>query len=312
MSAMVPAEDCEFQPHMQHFNASLEESSWYQSPVQFAAKNAFDSAAYYEQLALMLEAENLAFQMAQAFPFGMPVEQTLPFAMPEEEVPEMPPGLDFIAPPPGLNPVDFGNSPALSAKNDNDAEKISLRQICWFQNRYHHAKAEDRISPCAKGDDCQFCHAFHPKMRGRGAKEGLCSCATHILEQHRTSSDDSASTRLGDDCSSGDESSSVSSSKGSKVVPPVPTPEESPHPWRKKKGKLLDVKAVDAQTESTESPPVIRQICYFQNRWHNRQDGQDFEPCSKGDDCLFCHEIHPLIKRRNDKAGSCSCPVKHQ
>lgn len=256
MSAMVPAEDCEFPQLMQQFDMNLVESSWYQSPVTDAAQTALDPAAYYEQLAFMLEAQNLAFQMAQAFPFGMPDEQTFPWAMPEAEVPEWPPGLDSIAPPPGLEPMDFGSGPELPVK------------------------------------------------------DSLWSCAANPAKQHPAASD-SASTRLGEDCSSGDDSSSVSSSKDSKVVPPVPTPEESPHPWRMKKGKLLAVKAADMQTESCEPPPVLRQICYFQNRWHNKQDGEDFQPCGKGDDCMYCHEIHPLFKRRNDKFSRCSCPVKH-
>lgn len=301
MSATVPAEACAIQEFMQRFETDLADP-FYQSPVTHAAKPAYDAATYYEQLAFMLEAENMAFQMAKAFPFGMADEQVL----------QAPPGLDSIMPPPGLEPACGGSSRQLVKK---EAEKIT-RQICWFQNRYHHAKPDDNISPCSRGDDCLFCHAFHPKMSRRDGPKSLCSCAAHFMKQPPAS--DSASTR-DDDCSletsSSDESSNVSSSKGLQVIPPVPTPEEAPLPRSsrmKQKNKILDLKADDAQTDSTESPPMLRQICYFQNRWFNRQEGDEaFEQCSKGDDCLHCHEMHPRIKRRNDKSSRCSCPIKH-
>lgn len=293
MSAMVPAEACAIQEIMQPFEMVLADPSYYQPPVTHAAKTAFDAAAYYEQLAFMLEAENLAFHMAQ--------------------VPQAPPGLDSIVPPPGLEPEGFGGS----SKGKDDTQKMN-RQICWFQNRYHHAKPGDNISSCSAGDDCQFCHGFHPKLTRRDKAKSLCSCSAHYMKQNPAASD-SASTRLDDDCSletsSSDECSTVSSSKGLQVVPPVPTPEEVPLPRSnrmKNKNKIINLEAVDTQTNSTDLPPVLRQICYFQNRWHNRQEGDEaFAPCSKGDDCLHCHEIHPKIKRRNDKTSRCSCPIKH-
>lgn len=303
MSATVPAEACAIQELMQRFEMDLSDP-FYHSLVTDAAKPAYDAAAYYEQLALMLEAENMAFQMAQAFPFGIS----------DEQVPQAPPGLDSIVPPPGLEP-DCGGSSWHLAKNG--AEKMT-RQICWFQNRYHHAKPEHNISPCSRGDACQFCHAYHPKLSRRDGPKSLCSCAAHFMKQ-RPPASDSASTR-DDDCSletsSSDESSNVSLCKGLQVIPPVPTPEEVPLTRSsriKKNNKILDLKADDDQTDSTESPPMLRQICYFQNRWYNRQEGDEaFEPCSKGDDCLHCHEMHPRIKRRNDKSSRCSCPIKHQ
>eukprot|EP00930_Biecheleria_cincta_P024657 TRINITY_DN17634_c0_g1_i1.p1 TRINITY_DN17634_c0_g1~~TRINITY_DN17634_c0_g1_i1.p1 ORF type:complete len:328 (+),score=58.04 TRINITY_DN17634_c0_g1_i1:108-986(+) len=290
MSAMVPAQACAIQEFMQRFEMDFVGPSSYQSPVTHAAKPAYDAATYYEQLALMLEAENLAFQMAK-----------------------VPPGLEFIMPPPGLEPEGFGGS-CLQLVN-NATEKMT-RQICWFQNRYHHAKPGDNASPCSRGDDCQFCHAFHPKLSRRDGPKSLCSCTAHFMKQQQRTASDSASTR-DDDCSletsSSDESSNVPSSNGRQVTPPVPTP-EVPRPQSQRtanKNKIHDLKVVDSQADSTEPPPMLRQICYFQNRWHNRQEGEDaFDPCSKGDDCVHCHEIHPLIKRRNDKSSRCTCPIK--
>lgn len=301
---MVPAKACAIQEIMQPFEMDLADPSYYQSPATDAAKTAYDAAAYYEQLAFMLETQNLAFQMTQA----------LPFAMPETEVPQAPPGLDSIVPPPGLEPDSFGGS---SRQGKKDTQKMN-RQICWFQNRYHHAKPGDNISPCSAGDDCQFCHGFHPKLARRDKAKSLCSCSAHYTKQNPAASD-SASTRLDDECSletsSSDEFSNVPSYKGLQVIPLVPTPEEVPLPQTnrmKNQNKIINLAADDIQTNSTDSPPVMRQICYFQNRWHNRQEGdEEFAPCSKGDDCLHCHEIHPKIKRRNDKTSRCLCPLKH-
>lgn len=276
MSAMVPAEAFAIQDLVQQFEKDLVDASLYQPPVLHAAQAAYDAAAYYEQLALMLEAENVAFNMAGCFPCGMPYEQAFAVRTPDVYVPQAPPGLESVAPPPGLEPPVMGRSSRQLVK---DATETKTRQICWFQNRYLHSKPEDKVSPCSKGDDCLFCHAFHPKVTRRDGPKSRCSCASHFENQQQEHSppSDTASTGLDDDCS-------------------------------------LEPSSCDESTEmppSAESPPTVRQICYFQNRWYNSEDGGSFKPCSKGDDCFHCHEVHPKIKRRNDRTSKCTCPKHH-
>jgi hypothetical protein len=56
-------------------------------------------------------------------------------------------------------------------------------------------------------------------------------------------------------------------------------------------------------------PTHRRRICYFQNRYHHQSAAENFQPCTAGDDCEFCHAFHPRIKRRNDpKTMFCTCP----
>merc|ERR1719162_1778152 len=56
-------------------------------------------------------------------------------------------------------------------------------------------------------------------------------------------------------------------------------------------------------------PTNRRRICYFQNRYHHQSAAENFQPCTAGDDCEFCHAFHPRIKRRNDpKTMFCTCP----
>lgn len=281
MSTMVPDEAFAIQELVQLLEKDLADPSLYQPPGLHAAQAAYDAAAYYEQLALMLEAENLAFNMARCFPCVMPDEQAFAVGKPDVYVPQAPPGLKSVAPPPGLGPPSMGGS---SGQLAEDAMEPRTRQICWFQNRYLHSKPEDKVSPCSKGDDCLFCHAFHPKVTRRDGPKSRCSCASNFKnhqqqqqQQEHSPPSDTASTGLGDDC-------------------------------------FLEPSSSDESTEmppSTESPPMLRQICWFQNRWHNSEDGDSFKPCSKGDDCFHCHEVHPKIKRRNDRTSTCTCPRHH-
>lgn len=242
-----------------------------------AAKAAYDAAYYYEQLALALEAENLAFYMAKACPSGMPDEKAFALGMPGGSTPQAPPGLDSIAPPPGLEHFTMGSSSQELVKNDTEK---TPRQICWFQNRYLHAKPEDNVAPCSKGDDCEFCHSFHPKISRRDGKKGRCFCASYSrmqCQQQHSAASDTASTGTDDACTLEPHSSDEST-------------------------QLPDL---------AESPPVFRQVCYFQNRWHNSEEGENFQPCIRGNDCLHCHEVHPKIKRRSGKTSLCSCPGRH-
>eukprot|EP00930_Biecheleria_cincta_P051574 TRINITY_DN3676_c0_g1_i1.p1 TRINITY_DN3676_c0_g1~~TRINITY_DN3676_c0_g1_i1.p1 ORF type:complete len:244 (-),score=39.99 TRINITY_DN3676_c0_g1_i1:102-833(-) len=72
--------------------------------------------------------------------------------------------------------------------------------------------------------------------------------------------------------------------------------------------------------ESASAPPVPapkemrdqeRQVCYFQNRFYHKKEGDAFEACSLGDQCRHCHNHHRLIKRRNHKTARCTCPIKN-
>mmetsp|Transcript_38158 Transcript_38158/g.69069 ORF Transcript_38158/g.69069 Transcript_38158/m.69069 type:complete len:285 (+) Transcript_38158:3-857(+) len=38
--------------------------------------------------------------------------------------------------------------------------------------------------------------------------------------------------------------------------------------------------------------------CFFENRFHNLRPGEDFTRCGKGEDCQFCHELHPRMSAR--------------
>eukprot|EP00930_Biecheleria_cincta_P032582 TRINITY_DN2259_c0_g1_i2.p1 TRINITY_DN2259_c0_g1~~TRINITY_DN2259_c0_g1_i2.p1 ORF type:complete len:180 (+),score=31.53 TRINITY_DN2259_c0_g1_i2:223-762(+) len=54
------------------------------------------------------------------------------------------------------------------------------------------------------------------------------------------------------------------------------------------------------------TPTMGRMICYFQNRHMNSPES--YAPCGRGDNCNFCHKMHPLIKRRNCRATAlCHC-----
>lgn len=56
---------------------------------------------------------------------------------------------------------------------------------------------------------------------------------------------------------------------------------------------------------STQTGPGLM-ICYFHNR--HLHTPESYAPCGKGDMCKFCHEMHPLIKRRSCKATAfCNC-----
>jgi hypothetical protein len=58
------------------------------------------------------------------------------------------------------------------------------------------------------------------------------------------------------------------------------------------------------QPTFTQTGPLM--VCYFHNRHLHSPDS--YAPCGKGDMCKFCHEMHPLIKRRNCKATAfCNC-----
>eukprot|EP00930_Biecheleria_cincta_P096788 TRINITY_DN88589_c0_g1_i1.p1 TRINITY_DN88589_c0_g1~~TRINITY_DN88589_c0_g1_i1.p1 ORF type:complete len:295 (+),score=61.86 TRINITY_DN88589_c0_g1_i1:88-972(+) len=278
MSAVVPADAFAIQDLVKRIEMDLADPSLYQpAPVAHAAQAAHDAAEHYEQLALMLEAENLAFNMAEGFPGGMPDDQAFAVRMPDERLPQAPPGLESVAPPPGLGTPGMGRSSWELAKNDTET---MTRQICWFQNRYHHSKPEDKISPCSHGDDCVFCHAFHPKVTRRNGQKSLCACASHFKNQREEQllASDTASTGLDDDCSL----QQSSSDEWTAMMPP----------------------SAEAQETPTE-----RKICYFQNLWYNSEDDDgDVKPCSKGDDCLHCHEIHPKIRRRNHHTARCFCP----
>mmetsp|Transcript_63487 Transcript_63487/g.112914 ORF Transcript_63487/g.112914 Transcript_63487/m.112914 type:complete len:215 (+) Transcript_63487:103-747(+) len=147
------------------------------------------------------------------------------------------------------------------------------RRICFFQNRYHHATGDESYTPCSRGDNCEFCHCFHPRIKRRNDPSlNFCSC--------NSTSDDSCSlqsTTLDDSCSL--------SSASEDSMPSVPSP-------------------VAAR------PTKERLICYFQNRHYHTKNGEKFSPCVKGRDCDCCHEFHPRILRRNDKHSRCNCPVK--
>lgn len=63
-----------------------------------------------------------------------------------------------------------------------------------------------------------------------------------------------------------------------------------------------------SRSKQWNSDGARQPICFFQNRYLNSPPEQNFLPCEKGDDCKFCHEWHPLIKRRSDKGKSlCDC-----
>lgn len=106
---------------------------------------------------------------------------------------------------------------------------------------------------------------------------------------------DCASTRLEDGTASELSFSSSTRSDESTAVPAMPA-------------AFVEARRDKPALEENAQP--VRQICYFQNRYLNRQEGDDFAPCSKGDQCLHCHNQHPRIKRRNDKSSRCTCPLE--
>eukprot|EP00930_Biecheleria_cincta_P062438 TRINITY_DN4790_c1_g1_i1.p1 TRINITY_DN4790_c1_g1~~TRINITY_DN4790_c1_g1_i1.p1 ORF type:complete len:233 (+),score=47.88 TRINITY_DN4790_c1_g1_i1:92-790(+) len=120
----------------------------------------------------------------------MPIS-TVPPGLAFEEV-VLPPGLMEPVPPP--KPL---------------ADPRQRRRICYFQNRYHHQKATEDFKPCTAGDDCEFCHAFHPRLKRRNdPKTIFCTC-TNV----KCSGSDTASTTApAEDASSTDDNCDASSS----------------------------------------------------------------------------------------------------
>mmetsp|Transcript_59860 Transcript_59860/g.106441 ORF Transcript_59860/g.106441 Transcript_59860/m.106441 type:complete len:219 (+) Transcript_59860:109-765(+) len=203
-------------------------------------------------------------------------------AAPDEPLYVFPSWLELAAKaPPGLAP------PSDASKEDVHSS-TNTKKICYFQNRYHHAAPGSSFVACSRGDDCDFCHCFHPKMKRRNdPTESFCNCSS---SSSTASTEDGASesTAIETGADTSDDSSSVSSgsddSPGLSLPPDVPTPTVV----RVREG---------------------RQICYFQNRFYHPKLGKTFDPCSKGDECGCCHEMHPRIARRNDKTSRCNCPA---
>jgi len=115
----------------------------------------------------------------------------------------VPPGLATVEVvlPPGLM------EPALPPKPL--ADPMQRRRICYFQNRYHHQKAGEDFKPCTAGDDCEFCHAFHPRLKRRNdPKTIFCTC----MDVKCSGSDTASTVAVADDASSTDETCDTSSS----------------------------------------------------------------------------------------------------
>eukprot|EP00930_Biecheleria_cincta_P032583 TRINITY_DN2259_c0_g1_i3.p1 TRINITY_DN2259_c0_g1~~TRINITY_DN2259_c0_g1_i3.p1 ORF type:complete len:183 (+),score=29.94 TRINITY_DN2259_c0_g1_i3:223-771(+) len=72
-------------------------------------------------------------------------------------------------------------------------------------------------------------------------------------------------------------------------------------------GGVLANSTVDELGQLTPKPTMGRlMICYFQNRHMNSPES--YAPCGRGDNCNFCHKMHPLIKRRNCRVTAfCNC-----
>lgn len=115
------------------------------APVAIASMSAgYDKEPMYVSLAS--EAENV---LAPAVPPGL-----TPPVLP------LPPGLMEPVPPP--KPL---------------SDPTQRRRICYFQNRYHHQSAAEKFQPCTAGDDCEFCHAFHPRIKRRNDLQTMfCTC----------------------------------------------------------------------------------------------------------------------------------------
>lgn len=115
--------------------------------------------------------------------------------------------------PPGLAPAELVLPPGLMEPIPPPkplADPRQKRRICYFQNRYHHHKAGEDFKPCSAGDDCEFCHAFHPRLKRRNdPKTIFCTCS-----DVKCSGSDTVSTTVGaaDDTSTSDEACDASSS----------------------------------------------------------------------------------------------------
>eukprot|EP00441_Pelagodinium_beii_P043290 CAMPEP_0197650294 /NCGR_PEP_ID=MMETSP1338-20131121/30855_1 /TAXON_ID=43686 ORGANISM="Pelagodinium beii, Strain RCC1491" /NCGR_SAMPLE_ID=MMETSP1338 /ASSEMBLY_ACC=CAM_ASM_000754 /LENGTH=237 /DNA_ID=CAMNT_0043224667 /DNA_START=109 /DNA_END=820 /DNA_ORIENTATION=+ len=143
-------------------------------------------------------------------------------AAPDEPLYVFPSWLELAAKaPPGLAP------PSDASKEDVHSS-TNTKKICYFQNRYHHAAPGSSFVACSRGDDCDFCHCFHPKMKRRNdPTESFCNCSS---SSSTASTEDGASesTAIETGADTSDDSSSVSSgsddSPGLSLPPDVPTP----------------------------------------------------------------------------------------
>jgi len=126
--------------------------------------------------------------------------------------------------PPGLAPSDLVMPPGLMEPAPPPkpvSDPSQKRRICYFQNRYHHQRAGENFQPCTAGDDCEFCHAFHPRMKRRNdPKTIFCTCLSE-----KCPGSDSASTaaECADNLSTSAETSDASSSC-SDSSPKTPAP----------------------------------------------------------------------------------------
>eukprot|EP00930_Biecheleria_cincta_P062435 TRINITY_DN4790_c0_g2_i1.p1 TRINITY_DN4790_c0_g2~~TRINITY_DN4790_c0_g2_i1.p1 ORF type:complete len:259 (+),score=47.32 TRINITY_DN4790_c0_g2_i1:88-777(+) len=134
------------------------------------------------------------------------------------------PEAEKVLAPPGLAPSDIVLPPGLTKPVPPPkpmSDPSQRRRICYFQNRYHHQRAGENFQACSAGDDCEFCHAFHPRMKRRNdPKTIFCTCL-----DEKCSGSDSASTaaECADDLSSSAETSDTSSSC-SDSSPKTPAP----------------------------------------------------------------------------------------
>lgn len=121
--------------------------------------------------------------------------------------------IPFSAVPPGLASAELVLPPGLMDPVSPPkplADPTQRVRICYFQNRYHHQKPGDDFKRCTAGDDCEFCHAFHPRMKRRNdPKTIFCTCP-----DGKCSGSDTASTAAGlsDDTSASEETCDTSSS----------------------------------------------------------------------------------------------------
>lgn len=102
---------------------------------------------------------------------------------------------------------------------------------------------------------------------------------------------------------------------------PVPFAPEGPKARRCREARRIEKpgrRHQEAQIQKQEFVPAIHKlaqptsmeaqtvICYFHNR--HLHNPESYAACSKGESCNFCHEMHPLIKRRNCRiTGFCTC-----
>jgi len=122
--------------------------------------------------------------------------------------------MPISAVPPGLAPADLVLPPGLMEPAPHPPKPPSdpkqRRRICYFQNRYHHQKPTEDFKPCTAGDDCEFCHAFHPRLKRRNDPKTIyCTCS-----DVKCSGSDTASTSASaaDETSTSVESCDTSSS----------------------------------------------------------------------------------------------------